>query len=53
MLLLGTINLPHEFISSNVKNIIADKPGRNKAVYIGEVIHKPRFRGVCGSSHLT
>ena len=35
MLLLGTINLPHKFSRSNVKNVIADKLGRNKAVYIG------------------
>ena len=34
MLLLGTINLPHKFSRSNVKNVIADKLGRNKAVYI-------------------
>ncbi len=37
MLRLGSIDLPHEFISSNVKNIIADKPGRNKAVYIDNI----------------
>ena len=33
MLLLGSINLPHELISSNIKNIITDKSCPDKALY--------------------
>ena len=43
MLLLGLIDLPHEFISTYVKNVIADKSCPDKAIDKGNISLRRSF----------